>query len=475
MAEAPVPDGKTEYPICELSGYQSDSSHYTCKKDELFESSGNFLRFFGKKTGATNEVEVRKKYNLLRQKNKAKYDLGDNINIDFENKQWHITKKAEQENEFGDDRQYDSLDSDEDIKLIRQAKNNINDPLNPNRSKSKYDDCIRRFGPKLENATKAKLCSILTFAYVLEDKKSVRALGFSNDKLVEIANDMMHVWYNDNTVIYQIYKTLSEAGSLCFLPMVYLFFDKEMANVEIYFSIQETLGETLGLGPITPFDWLTKSILKKKIQECKMPTMAIPLSFQTIGVRGSGHANMLVINRRIKVGKRSFEVEHFEPHVVFLRDEKKSSMINNAVDGFISKLFNDEEYTIIHPQQLCPQSRPMQALLGTSTTYGGSCAIFAMWYGLIRLLNPTGNPIKINALISQFLEQNQEPEKIMRQIVRTFTELVTIDLVNRTVNGRPFSRRTVLGGKKNYTKLRRPNKSQKKLLKRNTRKNRAKT
>jgi len=460
MAEAPVPDGKTEYPICELSRYQSDSSHYTCKKDELFESSGNFLRFFGKKTGATNEAEVRKKYNLLRQKNKAKYDLGDNINIDFENKQWHITKKAEQEDPFGDDRQYDSLDSDEDIKLIQQAKN-IHDPFKEH-NKSKYDDCIRRFGPKLENATKAKLCSILTFAYVWEDKKSVHAIGFSNDKLVEIANDMMHVWYNDNTVIHQIYKTLSEAGSLCFLPAVYLLFDKEItANVNVNISIGKTLSEG-------------RFILKKKIQECKMPTMAIPLNFQMEG-HTIGHANMLVINRRIKEGKRIFEVEHFEPHVVYLHDENKSSTINNAVDDFISFVFNDEAYTIIHPQQLCPMSYPMQALLGRSTTYGGSCLIFAMWYGLIRLLNPTGNPIEINRNISQFLIHNQEPEKIMRQIVRTFTELVTIDLVNRTVNGRPISRRNVLGGKKNYTKLRRPNKSQKKLLKRNTRKNRAKT
>ena len=468
MSEPEKPNGNTEYPICELSRYQkSDSSHYTCKKDELFESSGKFLSFFGKKTGAKNKEEVIKKYDLLRKKNKAKYDLGDFINIDFENKQWHITEK--EDNEFGDEKQPDSLDSNEDMANKKKLYEFSDD------SKYNYNACIRRLGPKIENATKAKLCSILTFAYVIDgdviDRKSLRAIGFDDDALVKTANDMMHVWYNDAIVISEIYETLSQTGRLCFLPSVQFIFDDKMENVKTYFKPEQKGNDWYYAYP----DFLVVRFYKKKIQKCKNPTMAIRVSFSR-EIDKNGHANMLIINRRIKEGQRFWEIEHFEPHgILFLNDENKSNAINDAVDSFIDKLFKDEKYTIIHPQQLCPLNLGMQTLLRHST-YNGSCEIFSLWYGLIRLMNPAATPTRINNEISSFLQQHKNPHVVMRQIVRTFTKLVTVDPEKRTVNGTPFNEITEVGGKliRNIKSRRNNNKSKKKLLKRTRRNTRKK-
>ena len=80
--------------------------------------------------------------------------------------------------------------------------------------------------------------------------------------------------------------------------------------------------------PLTPYVY-TSSIMK-----CYEKTIAIPLDFQ-FKEMSVGHANMLIINRRIIEDKLTFVIEHFEPHGEHYMEINKSNVINNEIDKVI--------------------------------------------------------------------------------------------------------------------------------------------
>jgi len=79
----------------------------------------------------------------------------------------------------------------------------------------------------------------------------------------------------------------------------------------------------------------------------------------------------------------------------------------------------------------------------TSGKWGGSCALFSLWYMCLRLLNPSRSSSNTYLLMVDFLKSNKNPNVILRNIVRTFVSLVDVNIDEFTVNGRSFRNKTI--------------------------------
>jgi hypothetical protein len=484
------PDGKTAYPICILPENES-----TCKESELFNSTGWWGKKMGRKFTATTEREAIEKYEFL-EKQKENPDLSPVIAI-FENEQWHITKilknydeeipdgitaypickvnslfqtKCFDERTTGLGRLWNSskLSSAKTKKEVLDKMNkrsgtsdkfdamlfngkwrvSIKDLSNhdyynsnvikkynsiaqtvtqdPEKQKS-YSECLRRLhsNASINSTTKEKICNIISNVTGSSDFSTV---GFSqaeienNDK--EDINNLLELWFNDLNVIGEIYKILAEKGLLCILESIVLNFDENVTTLKEISTLVQQKTRVL-------FD---KGVYIEQILSCIDKPMAIPIYLQFEN-SPTGHANMLLINLR---KNKVFEVEHFEPHGDFFDrgdSRQQSTIINDSIDYFIDKLFEPlkKNYTvsIIHPQSLCPRYRVLQGQV--SDEWGGTCAIFSMWYALLRLLNPSVKPETVTANMSWFLRQGN-PNNIIRQITRVFTSLITLNVNTGQVN-----------------------------------------
>lgn len=313
-------------------------------------------------------------------------------------------------------------------------------------------DCLTNFR---ENATistelKQKLCKIINGVLINP--------GDNHDiSKKDLLGELMHIWYNDNLVVSEIYDTLRQNG---------LHITKEInMNVEqmkeadrifigangdtgiktendnevyYYYYLRDYKSSTLKFFNARVFEEFKDIEIDKYLLNDQL--FAIPFG---IGGYLGDHANMLIIKQYNdeKYDKPVIECEHFEPHGQYYMaemDKEKSNFIINRVFEFIHLLFDPKKYKIIilNPNQICPTVE-LQGL--TSNEWGGSCTVFAMWYMFLRLLNPTRSRSETYHLMNNFLKSSRSANDIIRQIVATFTSLVSIDLTAFTVNGTPLT------------------------------------
>ena len=307
-------------------------------------------------------------------------------------------------------------------------------------------ECLTNLGENtnISRELKQKLCKIINGVLVNTDDTPNNLFG-----------ELMSIWYNDTIVVSEIYKTLRRNGLhitnkivMVVKPMdedhrilIGLPEDNDMplktANDDklFYFYISVDVE-----GRSTYFNAdVFKHQMNKYLESDQL--FAIPFSFS--GFMGT-HANMLIIRqyKNEKYEKPVIECEHFEPHgQYFLAESNKeySDFIINRVWEIIHLLFDPEKYKIIvlNPNQICPIVEKYDTLQGLTTEeWGGSCAIFSLWYMFLRLLNPSRSRSETYYLMNNFLKSSHSANDIIRQIIATFTSLVTVDLT--TVNGTPL-------------------------------------
>jgi hypothetical protein len=499
-----------------------------CHNDELFDSTGWWGKKMGRKSLAKTEQEAIEKYRILEPT-----DLTPVV-ANFENEQWHITKKF---SAYGEEKeqtpdvlnaypicnvlessgQCDDIGTTgklskfwnpnkksfaktkkEAIEKVKKA-NNVSEDIydavllngkwhvsrkdivnrelhktaaripGNHEKQTEYYECLRRLNdnPDIPKPTRDAICKIVTDVYN-ENNGVQTAVGFSKADIEkedkEDINELLHIWFNDTTVVHDIYKTLSQSGIFCFFNEIVFRFDETVTKLvetnaenEIWpVSIVDRI-DVHGnprLIPLTPYVY-TSSIMK-----CYEKTIAIPLDFQ-FKEMSVGHANMLIINRRIIEDKLTFVIEHFEPHGEHYMEINKSNVINNEIDKVIMSLFDSKTFEkafeylesfekngkkinktlandkqrlitknfdiqIIHPLILCPRSLEMQSLV-SGTQWAGTCFIFSLWYAVIRLLYPSKKSEDIYEYIHRFLMRGT-PHEILKQITRTFTKLITLDI-----------------------------------------------
>ena len=321
-------------------------------------------------------------------------------------------------------------------------------------------DCLANLGENtsISRDLKQKLCKIINGVLVNTGNNDD-----TNKK--DLLGELMHLWYNDPFVVSEIINTLRRNGlhvtkeikmivnKMDEAHRVFIGYDDvdfKLANdneVYYYYAVQ-----TVGDDNFAVRDYLDVGDFKRtQIDKYLLNDQLFAIPFGISGdYLGGAHANMLIIKQYNdeKSGKPVIECEHFEPHGQYYKAEQykeHSDFIINRVWEFIHLLFDPKKYKIIvlNPNQICPLVEKFDILQGlTSGDWSSSCSVFSLWYMFLRLLNPSRSRSETYCLMNNFLKSSHSANDIIRQIITTFTSLVTVDLTTNTVNGIPLNEET---------------------------------
>ena len=193
-----------------------------------------------------------------------------------------------------------------------------------------------------------------------------------------LIDDESHKYFNDHKLTYEVYKHYSKKEGYCFFNEIYCKKLKPLYT-ENDFLVQLK----------NRWDFLDFPKYRATLTSCmtKGQLMAIPWIFKTLK---STHANMFVIDPRQKT------IEHFEPHGAAFNHGRgnKHVWIGKAATFLASRLFPNFKY--IPPIHQCPnfstaKGRGFQSVLSElfpNSQLSGTCAVWSMWYGYMRLSNP---------------------------------------------------------------------------------------
>jgi hypothetical protein len=311
-------------------------------------------------------------------------------------------------------------------------------------------ECLNNLA-KNENISsrlRKKLCKIINGIWVDTGSDSNQ-----KDKF----NELMSLWYYDSVLIEEIYETLKKNG---------LRMTKEitcLAKIEPpskpgwnitddgisyrYFGLYVYVDEASGLQgeALVPLDLenFKHTEIDKFLSSDEL--FAIPFGFSGTYFgdgRDDSHQNMIIVKKyTYKDGRKSvIECELFEPHGKYYNGDKNASNFIIARVGELMRLLfdpNKHEIIVLTPEQICPlvESEENEVLQGlTYDEWGGSCAIFSMWYAFLRLLNPRRSVAHTYRLMNDFLKTSPTKNKIIRLIVSAFISLVSVDLDTFTIN-----------------------------------------
>ena len=254
----------------------------------------------------------------------------------------------------------------------------------------------------------------------------------------KLFNNLIHLWFNTNSIIEELYHLFRLSG-LCFLHNIVFTFDLTTLYIKNTngkwsnsnnITSKSTVKMLKHVGKSTKISLFNPSKYKKsQIDNCREKIMAIPFTFGFEN-NPTGHANILFI----KVGEKKdekipIELERFEPHgSVFLDDEIKNNIINEAMQDLANKLFSNQYYDVkplVKPIDHCPNIKGLQDLTKDSI-FEGSCTIFSMLYAILKLINPERSQSEIADDIHKILQKNNNPVLIVRLIINVLTRLLNI-------------------------------------------------
>jgi hypothetical protein len=351
-----------------------------------------------------------------------------------------------------------STASEEDEKAPGTQPRSLKTDSYPMYQQLAEQDCLTnlRQNANISPELREKLCKIINGGLI--------NTGNNDDtSKKDFLGELMHLWYDDIFVVSEIYNTLRRNGQHITKEIKMLANKMDEAhrifigndgdwkiklandNEVYYYYMVQTVGDS----EFKFRDYLDVGNFKRtQIDKYLLNDQLFAIPFGVGGNYLGSHANMLIIKQYNdeKYDKPVIECEHFEPHGQYYMAEQykeKSDFIINRVWELIHLLFDPAKYKIIvlNPNQICPLVEKFDTLQGlTSGDFGGSCAVFSLWYMFLRLLNPSRSRSETYYLMNNFLKSSHSANDIMRQIIETFTSLVTVDLT--TVNGIPLMQDT---------------------------------
>ena len=240
---------------------------------------------------------------------------------------------------------------------------------------------------------------------------------------ITIFQSLMHIWFNSNAILEEIYKTLNNEN-FCFLHDIYIHINSENKTSRI--SLVKHVSRRFQQDNV---DFDINIYKKNQIDACKSEIMAIPFNFQ-INNNQSSHANMLIINTKAKT------LDHFEPHGTYKGSSNiPQELINTQIDKLIDMLVDRRIYTVTHPDATCPN---LQGFVRRSE-WNGSCAMFTMFYAIKRLLNPEKSHREINTEIETIFMTSPNPVNTIIYITQSLVSLLNINETDMTVNSRQIN------------------------------------
>ncbi len=269
---------------------------------------------------------------------------------------------------------------------------------------AKCSENLKSKNPKISHETVTSLCETLN-----------GILGSPNKRdIPEKLDSLLHQWFNDNSLIEEIYKTIN-SKDLCFLHPVFFNFGLEM------FYVAKHRGRGRDLESNAPIDF--KKYYNDQIKGCDSNLMAFEFGYYWPG-DPFGHSTMVVIERgeTRSDGKQLIEVEHFDSSNIEVEQIKVS------LENFIKSLFGEENfYFKFHHQDEVCDFNIQGSYFNITDKFSGSCTQFALWYGFKRLLEPYKTRKEVIAEIEELLYINKnDPDSVMIILIKQFQSLLTI-------------------------------------------------
>ncbi len=247
-----------------------------------------------------------------------------------------------------------------------------------------------------------------------------------NDNIIVVNKQFtqnLHLWYNDNAVIHEIYKSLLQFD-ICVLHEIVIWNNIGKTGQTMY-----VVPVNYGLQPKTSY--LNEELYyNTQILNCKNDIFAIPIVIYNNN--DTAHENILIIYKNID---KKIIVEWFEPFGYITHQDnffEIKHLLNNlfVYDNNVKSQDDIHIFFVSHTYLLQEQV--------VFTKYSKSCCIFCIWYTILRILNSNTNSQIICKNMELYLKNN--PTNTIEKIILSF-----INLINITQTG-------IINSKKNINK-----------------------
>jgi hypothetical protein len=273
--------------------------------------------------------------------------------------------------------------------------------------------------PNISMATVKGLCETVNNILETHDERDIP----------EFFDSRLHEWFNDSSIIEEIFKTIN-SEDLCFLHRIIYYFGRNK------FFLFQHVGRD-NRQKLVDLD--TKKYYNDQIKGCKSNLMALPLSYFWTK-KESPHATMIVIEKGSvqKDGKQLIEIEHFDSSNI------DGEEIKIQIEELIKSLFDEDSYVFRfhHQDEVCNTNIQGRVFPGKND-YDGSCSQFAIWYAFKRLLEPHKKREQIVREMYAMFE-GKTPDLVMMKLIKQFQRLIKIkfteneDKIEAKANGRNF-------------------------------------
>ena len=233
---------------------------------------------------------------------------------------------------------------------------------------------------------------------------------------------VLHEWFNDNSIIEEIFKTIN-SKDLCFLHNINYYVEGNRFYITTNLSKANQHGQALNF----------KKYYEDQIAICQSNLIAVPLTYQ---FDSQAHATMIVIEKTDVQpdGKQLIEVEHFDSSLI------ETEQMKQPIERLIKSLFTEDKFTykFHYPEEVC--SFPIQSFkFEEHDIYAGSCTQFAMWYAFKRLLEPHKTRDQVVFEMDALFE-NKDSNEAMIHLIKTFQSLVNIKMTGIEWYGDKYDR-----------------------------------
>ncbi len=251
-------------------------------------------------------------------------------------------------------------------------------------------------------------------------------------------SNTIHQMYANTLVNEEIINAVNK--KICMSKLITLIINTKHNNYGFY-----TLEYNKNINKLT-YNHIDNNAIKKIILNCASAVddvfnIGIPLAYNYD--LNEGHQTMLIIN--VNKLKNKITVEHFDSHG-YLSNQDIPQYINN----FINLLFNATinqlknkihfntsiltnfifkvdtmDYEYKSPINVCG-NKLIQDLTFRSRKWAGSCALFSLWYGFARLVNPEETPNETFERMYNIMVSTSNPYRAIKNIAKSLFDTLEI-------------------------------------------------
>lgn len=304
--------------------------------------------------------------------------------------------------------------------------------------KTSLTRCIDKFVAKNNDIKREKyknICKVLEKIEITDDVQVINA------KFTEL----LHLWFNDNAILHEIYKHLASIG-ICILHEIVIWKNIENSGQTMYVIPHnygyDDMPETIKRHTTSYLN--EEMYYNTQIKECPNNIMAIPITIYNNN-EPTSHSNMLIVKKQ-KNNHVKILVECFEPFGILSKENNEFEITQLIHNLFVYDLniTRQDEIRIISATQNC--SLQIHVFF---SKYKNSCAIFCLWYAIERLLHPEKDPVETYRNMELYLTKSN-PVLTIKNIILSFMKLIDINDLGVINNKKKIDKSTlseIIGGR----------------------------